>query len=608
MADDFKSMSDEELLSVIDSGGQQTEQQDFSSMSDEELLKIVGPEEQSTPESRLFEKVPDKQESQVGIIDRLKLSFADDAGREAFLKEKFNFVERLENGKFAVGDTAKSVLPIDPEGVFNDVVGDLADIAGEIPVIAGQIAGAAIGTVGATPGAGTIVGGGIGAGLGEAVKIGAGKLLGVRKEKLEKQATDVLISTTFGAAGEGLAQAASFGAKGFKTVIARKLSKAAEASAKKAGTDAVSSPFVKTTAKLFKALANVPEESTETVFKHGVERTLGNAKNLDKRTVIGLVDDLVKNLDTQTAKLGKEVGKQTDKLIKKKNQMIDVGDFYTTLRKDMIDLGVLDDVGRINRNTLEPKNLSTGRKLLSKLLGSDKPLNTFPETTKFQMPLKKLLRVQKELGDNFDGVTNQMKSTLFKVLNGDVAEGGASKGIRGTIKDLASKTGSDDYVRALDDYSNWINVKSQVSAFDKGNPASMENFIKGLEIQPEVVKRSLRNLNNLSNTKFLDNIEMWNAAQDFASSNPNLLRFGAIAAALGSFGIIQGELPKPAALGGALLLGTPAGLKLGLRAGAKAGGIPKALSGAGSKALTPQIKQALTAILSQAQANKNKSQ
>ena len=182
--------------------------------------------------SRLSEELPPVQVPQPSPLDlgeRIGLSFADDQGREKYLNDKFKFVQRLPNGKFAVGDTPDAIAPIDPEGMFNDILGDLADITAIIPTIAGQIAGGALGAITLNP-AWIIAGGGIGAAIGEAVSRGIGKLAGVDIRTAGEQATDIAISGAFGAVGEGIGQAFKYAGRGLSNIAKRSLDKAVKSS------------------------------------------------------------------------------------------------------------------------------------------------------------------------------------------------------------------------------------------------------------------------------------------------------------------------------------------------------------------------------------------
>ena len=144
---DLSKLSDKQLLSQIQQSQGSQGNVDLSSMSDEALIsQIQSKKESMSGRDLLSADIGKPQSSPLSNVERLRLSFADNKGREKFLRQNFQIVEQLDNGKFAVGDNPNDVVPIDPSGFFNDVIGDLSDIVGEIPVIAGQIGGASLGS------------------------------------------------------------------------------------------------------------------------------------------------------------------------------------------------------------------------------------------------------------------------------------------------------------------------------------------------------------------------------------------------------------------------------------------------------------------------------
>ena len=93
---------------------------------------------------------PAPEVSGTDLLTRAKLSFAgtpDDKVR--VLKEQFKFVEPQQDGNFLVGNDPRQMLPVNPEGVMNDLLGTVADNVNMIPSIAGQIA-AGVATGGAS--------------------------------------------------------------------------------------------------------------------------------------------------------------------------------------------------------------------------------------------------------------------------------------------------------------------------------------------------------------------------------------------------------------------------------------------------------------------------
>ena len=151
-----------------------------------------------------------QQASAVNLLDRARLSFSagDPEGQRTFLESKFKIVQQDEGGRFFAGNTPQDLKPVDPEGFFGDVLGELVDKIDDAIVIGSQVGGSIIGAglgTGAAPGPGTvggaIVGGGAGAALGQGVVSAIGQTLGVRGKSLQEEATDAAISGAFGGAG-----------------------------------------------------------------------------------------------------------------------------------------------------------------------------------------------------------------------------------------------------------------------------------------------------------------------------------------------------------------------------------------------------------------------
>lgn len=534
--------------------------------------------------------------SAIGIIDRLKLSFADDRGREAELRKKFQFVERLESGKFAVGNSPKEMTPIDPEGVFNDVIGDLADVVSEIPVIAGQIVGTGAGAAGGNvPGA--IAGSAVGAGVGEAAKQGIGKALGVNDETAKEMATDIAISTAFGAAGEGISQAAKVvGQK----VIAPQLVKMLAKNADDAAANGTDGKFATGVSRVFRYLAGVPEESTLTFAKYGWNE-MDSAVHFDKKTVLGLVDDAVQTLDTANEKLGQLVSKNKGELIAAARRIgptsnIAVEDLFKTLKSEAQRLDILDELGAINKkypNSEEVKPIIN----LMRELGEIKD-GKFVATANKNIDVEKAIKLSESFGQKFDKVTPRVQKVFFDVLNGNEQAGVV--GLRQRVTSFASKIGMDDYAKANENYSRFLKLRENLSALDTKNPGNIEKFINRLDSLGSVPQRDLMELEKYAPKPFLKNWQLWNAAQDFTKANPNLLRFGAIAAALGTMTGFDTRNSQIGTFVGAAMLGTPAGLRVGVRAAnavGKIGGretLKKVVEGAKK----PADNRAATAVLS----------
>jgi hypothetical protein len=573
------------------------------------------------------------QKSPLSIGERLQLSFSDDSGKETFLRSKFALVERLDNGKFAVGNTPGQLTPIDPEGMFNDVLGDVADIIGEIPVIAGQIAGTAIGATSGSvvPGAGTaggaILGSAAGAGLGEAAKIGVGRALGLREKKAMEEATDIAISTAFGAAGEGLAQGAKFvGTK----VIAPKISKMLDKRLAKAKLRAQPTidpitgaevrnkptPMASTMGKIFRFTAGVPEEATQDAAHHGFAKTFSKV-NTDERQIIPLVDKVKRAAKLGTEKLGKKVKTALKGVNKQARRMTLKGtdDAVNTLKSNLKSIGMLDDAGNLSSNL--SKEQSNAIKRVFELTNSESNL-VGPGGKSLGVGLKPMnfddaLKVE----DIVEGLINDLgpkgESTLQKTLIGFLADDPATgtRGIRTLVNERAKALNQGVYLDAKKQLGDFKELLSNLKGVKSRNPADVESFLKTTKGHNIYTRDQMQLLQKaVPEIKFLDDLEMFNAAQAFGNANPNMLRLGSIMSALGANALFGGDTlaSQAGALGAGLAVGSPAGIKFILKNAAKVGNvskgaIPKTVVNSNASLIKKLLAGAGTAAVSQAGAN-----
>ena len=160
---------------------------------DEVASQIQQPQQQ-TPDIFTSAQLPEQQltqpqmQSPLNLFERFKYSFGNEAGRKEYLQARFpdRQISKLKSGKFAVDG-----IPIDPEGFnFSDLVGDIVDVSDELVRIGGHIIGAAKGTA-IAPGAGTIVGGGLGRAGGQAAVETIGRAFGMQQEEIGQVAKDI---------------------------------------------------------------------------------------------------------------------------------------------------------------------------------------------------------------------------------------------------------------------------------------------------------------------------------------------------------------------------------------------------------------------------------
>lgn len=565
----------------------------------EQIFSSSGNQQQSQQQegNKFLSNEPiQEDQSPLSLKERLFLGAVNDRDREKYLRSKYSNVQKLPDGKFAVGNDNRNLQPIDPQGVFNDVLGDLADVASEIPVIAGQIIG---GTVGATAGpGGAIAGSAAGAGVGELGKTAIGKMSGIDERKAEEIATDMAISSAFGAAGESLA----IGTKVFgKKVLAPKLSSMMDKLSKGQAQEGAVAPnnttFANATKKIFHYLSGVKEESTDTFFKYGFKE-MSNPEHFEKSNILKIVDDTVKALDDTTKAYGKEVGKQTNALIGlSKNQYIDTDDAFLKARDMARDLGVLDDLYRIRKDHPTSAEIKPVVSLLKDLGGEFKG-GVISKTGRQKITIAKAIQMSREYGDKFDGVSPKVQHIFHDVLTGN--DDIQLKGLRTAISDVAKSLGLKEYAIANEKFASLMGLRERLTSLDTRNPGKIESFINRLENVGRVQQRDLATLDNMIGGNLLKRWELFNSAQDFSKSNINMLRFGSIAATLGVLSGFESKESRAVTLGGAALLGTPAGLKTLIRLGNRIGRPmnKETLKNIGSKIGSVNKSQVSTAILS----------
>lgn len=545
--------------------------------------------------------------SPLRLDERMVLSFADDPGRETFLKRRYNYVERLENGKYAVGNDPRSLAPIDPEGTFNDVMGDLADTVASIPVIAGQIGGALAGTA-AAPGVGTVVGGGTGAAAGRAVSQHIGESMGVYNADAWEKATDLAITGAFGAVGEGLGVAMKAG------VPQQMIQKAGRALGRFLKFSPQSMPTAaKILPKVFKITADVPEEATTIVLKDGAENVF-TPSNMNPTHVRTVVDDIQKAIVSQKETLGHAVNQTTGEIVRatKGKPVLEMRDLITTLTSDLKQAGFL---GR--GNVIQPYYLGEGRdatvfrNLLSQL--SDPRVITKPKLDRFgrvvgkqslkafqfpsqgyQVTAREALVLRNQLANSFDDLSPAGQRIIGNFLRGN----GTTIGLAGRIEDVATRAGATKFAAANAQFSEYLDLLTDLkqAGFDHTNTAAMENSVKGFFKSSQTTKFLVEQLSNRVQGDVLGKMARYSAAQAFTNANPNILRFGFVA---GLFGMSQAKTTEGriAGLSTALLFGSPAGVRMLLTAGAKLQRTTGAAASAASRAQGPSQERVGRALL-----------
>lgn len=608
---DLSQLSDDDLLGAIQSAGGQrqpgvresgTPSQDgqFSGISDQDLLNEIKIKTSKANEIFTESQFPAEQtQSNKGALtftERVLFNLGDERGQENFLRNKFNIVERTPEGGYMVGDSANALNPVDPAGFWNDFLGEMADLSGDIPSIAGMVLGSIAGGLSGTAlapgpgtvaglGAGKVIGGGLGSAIGEKLRQLVAKGAGMNQQTAEEATTDVILAGAFGALGEGLAL-------GMKAVAGRVFSKRASKMLdsvvkSKSGvsvidpvTGAVINEPTKSSqrlAKLFNISAGVKEESTIDAAKHGFQKTFSE-RNLRKNTVVPIVRNIEAALKEGTETLSTTLQgavKNLESVARRSGSdaRIPVQDLFSGVKRQMQDLGLLDSFGKVNKNfqTALPTDAATLKSVLRLLgdssgRGAQEVFRIIPGKT---ITVKQSLRISRAFGQKFSKMTGDGQAILFDMLNGGSVGGKATTGLRSRITELASKLGVEDFAKANEQYSTFLGFKERLGGLTSNNPAEVEAFVKGLENLGVFQRADLEALQAMTKTRFLPEWEMWNAAQDFTSANPNILRLTAIAGMAGfSFG--GGDIgARFGRLGAGVLLGSPAGLRFLLTKGEK---------------------------------------
>lgn len=543
---------------------------------------------------QLSQPVPEQQESPVSLIDRARYGFGNEEGMIADLKTKFPIVTKDEqSGAVLVGSNPRNLTPVDPDGFFNDFMGELADAVGMVPVIASQIAGAALGSAGGP--AGTIVGGGLGAGVGEGIKQGFGESMGVYKAKVEEKVTDALISTAFGASGEALGQALKVGGQVIKPQIAKLMDRGVQASANPNRT-------LQAIAKGFKVTAGVDEKDVVEAGMYGFNNTL-NAPYTKEGYLDKIATDFIEGVIKHNEYLGEQVAAgdkwALSKFGNKKLELRPLGtELLNALSSDRI--GLVDKATHtLNRGAFtEAKDYKSVKQLFDLFFKQNPNGELLPRNLSFAQVLDYRKRADSGLRGYFNSIAKnpQAENAITEYisgLRGMLAETTVPKGMKLT-EDLVEKS---PYLRANRVFSEWkkdidllkangLNI-SDVSdlsdMFRSGTVVSskLDSFMKNLQNKSSSAHKAFQIIADKIPVKYpgkglggaagtvYDELRKYSAAQGFVKTNPNFLRLQSIATMAGLGFLVDRKTPAGLGVGTGLglLLGTPAGASAVLKGG-----------------------------------------
>lgn len=556
-------ISDDEIRKTLFGSNPQTANQSTqlsqpeTGISDDEVRQSLFSQPlDSSDETSTFD-VPSSSSSPLSLGDRLKLSFADDVGRERFLRQKFQYVERLGNGKFAAGNDPRTLQPIDPEGLFNDVLGDLADVAGEIPVIASSVIGAGLGAPAGPLGA--MTGAGAGAAVGQGAKQAVGKMLGVNKQTQEEMATDLATSALFGFGGE----AAGLGLKAAGAMVAPKVMRVLNNHV--AGSGGAQSKTAQLISRILHFSSGVPEDKTMKVFEYGPDVVFAKGSG-SKQALNSIVDDFSTLVDQKEKFIGKHVGIERGILRNSVKKPIETFDIQEKLLESTEELGIT------RAGIFDPNDVSGLRgdfEKVFKRLGSEVDKNGKVILQRVKKPVNDMFIAS----DQLDLLTNYSKDDKITGLLKTLNYGSPNfKGINVRINELAKGMGNFNYLRANQMFSELQAIKSEMKQYgiDPRNKLTIENLVNRSTDSAGTVEKVMNKFDNFMKTDFKKRMDIWDTAQAFKNTNPNLLRMGAVAS-LSGIGVVASDSPegKAASLGTGLLFGTPYGAKLALQAGGK---------------------------------------
>lgn len=578
--EDYSHLSDQELMSKINGNNQSS---DLSTLSDEQLMSKINGGSDFTPESMPAEP---SSESQLNLGDDLKWGFADDKGKEKILRDKFAFVNKDEQGNYLVGQNPGQLQTVFPDSITADIPGKIARHINDINTITGSIIGAGIGSP-SGPG-GAIAGSGVGSGVAEMLNKAIGKTLGVNSQDPKDMATDIVISSAFGAGGEGVNQALMkagekmmpAGLNMLKKVIADK--------------PIEEQPFiVKTAAKLLNFSSNVKEDSVLTALEFGPDNVLAKGNGSDKH-LVSILDNVSTKFKDKQSQYGQMLGDAKREMIGKVKQLQPTSELQSNIHTSMQELGLIDKYGVVNKDmTGDQKAIYNKFAPLFKQLGGieDKAIPSFSNADEFlgnvrtlrvnqkaEQPIGKLFQVDSAARMSMDSEIDSQSAKNFYSLvygNKDPKYGAPSKGLADLFSEVSDKVGLPALKEANAALSQVKGLKEgfRKAGVDISNPRSLESFVKSGASDSVTIKKLLSSADQVFNSEFTKDIRIFDAAKDMSRLDPHFFRFGIVGNIMGLNALRQPGVGSLAYLGAAILGGTPYGAGLMLKG---AGGLARA--------------------------------
>lgn len=574
----------------------------------------------------------ESQPSAVNPLERAFFKMGDRRGVEDYLKKKFTIVKPQPDGDFHVGNSMNDLRPVDPNGLFNDFLGEIAEFVPSIPVIGAGVAG---GLTGGVPGAV-----GATAATSAAMK-GIGYASGINKQDPWEAGVDVAIDTIAQGAAEALniflkSAGPRIFHKGFG-LIKKGVDSSTPLPAERAD------KFVNV-ARIFKATAGIDEEHTLNYIKYlndGV--ALKDAASPQK--LLGIVDDFAKSVTDKEKVLGRALG-ETEKVLLSKAGYADVPtkDLQQSVLSTMNELGLIDENGVLTKAVGSSRDQSTLVKLFERLNPGARESITGRPT--FDASSGKLLRQERVPVLNLNpgakiksseliGLEKQLRSVKestnddnIKRLYGNLIHGNQDEsfgritvGIKDEISKIAQKAGATEYIAQRKSYASFKSMMDRLGKMGidpKHSLMTTENLTRGASNMAEVLRRELGVFDKQAGTNFINRMEIWDTANAFKGMNAQIMRLNTVVSmlSLGSLGALLPQSPEgklafgAGGLAAGLALGTREGAAMTIRAGAKLGksaiGPSKTLSRLVQRGTSPKVQRTSLSYLAHRQGQEAK--
>ena len=477
--------------------------------------------------------------SPLSFVQRAALSFAGD-NKENVLKRDFKFVEKLPNGKFAVGNDIRSLQPIDPDGVFNDMLGDIADVANWVaPMLASTTAAIAaapadVATASPLP---SMLAAGRGMAIGETFNKTMGGALGVGSETPKKMASDIGLAGASGFAGQGLGLGAAKILESSVPVLAHLMDKL-----RGNLPETVKNGFDVGMKKILHVAAAVDEKATEIGLRVGF-RNLLSQKNMSSGEITNITRDVIKNTAETESRLGGLVDDAVMKLhsVTSGKPVIEAKQPFQVMTQGLKDIGLLHEGNFINKNYPNQADKSFFQKFFAEL-GARKQVKNIPIEDTFsrnvkresilryvspeeKLPFKSLVTLKREFASEYDKLSPRAQMVYSEFMGSLNKEANA----------VATQAGDTSFAEANRGFSDFMSTRSTLkqAGLDTNSPISTNNFLSKIIDHPDIVQGELSKLDSMIGGNLVDRASQWNAAQKFKVANPGMLRLSMISGILG---------------------------------------------------------------------------